>query len=246
MDLVTSSASGIDPDISPEARGIPSAARREGARDVRATPSAQRSPRIDRAAAVRTARRAARQRPRTQPRARRARSNAEVKRALALAAATIVAALATSRTSHARRRRRRLRRLHRCRRRARPLRRTRSARRSVPNDPCTSISAIVTRPSVTNSVCTVRPNHVSVESGYVNSTSSTGGGNTVTYPNALIRVGTQIPALEVQFAPPSLSARTPAGRSTATTDVGAGLNTSSGTRRSSTTAARRSSRRRPA
>ena len=26
------------------------------------------------------------------------------------------------------------------------------------NDPCTTISAIVTRPSVTNSVCTVRPN----------------------------------------------------------------------------------------
>ncbi|HEX3549570.1 MAG TPA: hypothetical protein VHT53_04305 [Candidatus Elarobacter sp.] len=91
------------------------------------------------------------------------------------------------------------------------------------NDPCTSISAIVTRPSVTNSVCTVRPNHVSVETGYVNSTSSTGGGNTVTYPSALIRVGTQVPALEVQIAPPSLIRTNAGGPLTATTDAGAGL-----------------------
>ena len=91
------------------------------------------------------------------------------------------------------------------------------------NDPCTSIAAIVTRPSVTNSVCTVRPNHVEVESGYVNSTSSSGGGNTVTYPSALIRVGLPIPALEFQLAPPSIVRTNAGGLNTASTDVGAGL-----------------------
>jgi len=91
------------------------------------------------------------------------------------------------------------------------------------NDPCTSISAIVTRPSVTNSVCTVRPNHVSIETGYVNATSSDGGGNTVTYPNALIRVGTAIPALEVQFAPPSLIRTNAGGATVASSDVAFGL-----------------------
>ncbi len=74
------------------------------------------------------------------------------------------------------------------------------------NDPCTSISAIVTRPSVTNSVCTVRPNHVEVETGYLN-TSFGGGGNAVTYPQTLIRVGTRVPALELDVAPPQMSAR---------------------------------------
>jgi hypothetical protein len=90
------------------------------------------------------------------------------------------------------------------------------------NDPCTSLSSIVGRPSVTNSVCTIRPNHVEIESGYVN-TSFTGGGNAVTYPSALIRVGTRIPALEVQFAPPSATRTNAGGIATATSDVGAGL-----------------------
>jgi hypothetical protein len=91
------------------------------------------------------------------------------------------------------------------------------------NDPCTSISAIVTRPSVTNSVCTVRPNHVEIEGGYVNTTFSGGGGNVVTYPSALIRIGTQIPALELQIAPPSAVRTNAGGVTTATTDIGAGL-----------------------
>lgn len=48
------------------------------------------------------------------------------------------------------------------------------------NDPCTSLSSIVTRPTVTNSACTVRPNHVLIETGYQNTTAN-GGGNTVVY-----------------------------------------------------------------
>jgi hypothetical protein len=91
------------------------------------------------------------------------------------------------------------------------------------NDPCTSMSAIVTRPSVTNSVCTVRPNHVEVETGYLNTTSSAGGGNTVVFPETLIRIGTKIPALEVQLAPPEVTRTSAGGLATGVTDVGAGL-----------------------
>ncbi len=87
------------------------------------------------------------------------------------------------------------------------------------NDPCTSISALVTRPSVTNSVCTVRPNHVLLETGYQN-VSFEGGGNAVTYPQALIRVGTAIPALEFDLTPPQVSR---GGGVTGSSDVGAGV-----------------------
>ncbi|HEV3088526.1 MAG TPA: hypothetical protein VGX96_15035 [Candidatus Elarobacter sp.] len=92
------------------------------------------------------------------------------------------------------------------------------------NDPCTSMSAIVTRPSVTNSVCTVRPNHVDIETGYLNTTFS-GAGNTVTYPQTLIRVGTAIPALELQIAPPQIVRSSTGGppATTGSSDVGAGL-----------------------
>jgi hypothetical protein len=90
------------------------------------------------------------------------------------------------------------------------------------NDPCTSLSAIVTRPTVSNSVCTVRPNHVLVETGYQN-TSASGGGNTVVYPQSLIRVGTAVPALEFDLAPPSAARTNIGGVTTGTTDIGAGL-----------------------
>ena len=90
------------------------------------------------------------------------------------------------------------------------------------NDPCTSLSAIVGRPSVTNSVCTVRPNHVEIETGYLN-TSAAGGGNTVAFPQSLIRIGTAIPALELQIAPPGINRTNAGGVITGTTDAGAGL-----------------------
>ena len=90
------------------------------------------------------------------------------------------------------------------------------------NDPCTSLAAIVGRPSVTNSVCTVRPNHVEIETGYLN-TSAAGGGNTVAFPQPLIRIGTAVPALELQVAPPGLNRTNAGGIVTGTTDAGAGL-----------------------
>lgn len=91
------------------------------------------------------------------------------------------------------------------------------------NDPCTSLSALVTRPTVTNSVCTVRPNHVEIETGYFNTTTP-GSGNTVTYPQTLIRVGMKIPALELQVAPPQIVRSSVAGAATTgSSDIGAGL-----------------------
>jgi hypothetical protein len=91
------------------------------------------------------------------------------------------------------------------------------------DDPCTSISAIVTRPTVTNSVCTVRPNHVLIETGYQN-TSAAGGGNTVAYPQALLRIGTDVRGLEAFIVMPGVQ-RISSGASTVSglTDVAAGL-----------------------
>ena len=92
----------------------------------------------------------------------------------------------------------------------------------VPSDPCTSLSALVTRPTVTNAVCTVRPNHVEIEGGYQNTTAPDAG-NTVIYPQALVRVGTAVPALEVQVTPPQAMRTSAGGTLTGTTDTGFGL-----------------------
>ena len=91
------------------------------------------------------------------------------------------------------------------------------------NDPCTSLSVLVSRPTVTSSVCTVRPNHVLIETGYLNTSFEAGGGS-VSAPQALIRIGTAIPALELQVAPPGLMrTRGNGGAIAASTDTGAGL-----------------------
>ncbi|HZV77746.1 MAG TPA: hypothetical protein VFF63_08320 [Candidatus Babeliales bacterium] len=72
------------------------------------------------------------------------------------------------------------------------------------SDPCGSILSIVTRPTVTTSVCTVRTGNVLVESGYANTvTTGSGGGSTVTYPQSLVRVGTFDPHLEADVIAPS-------------------------------------------
>jgi hypothetical protein len=92
------------------------------------------------------------------------------------------------------------------------------------SDPCTTISAIVTRPTVTNAVCTVRPNHVEIEAGYQNTTFP-GNGNTVVYPQGLIRVGTVVPRLELQVLPPQYERTTTLGGPVVigSSDAGAGL-----------------------
>jgi hypothetical protein len=76
-------------------------------------------------------------------------------------------------------------------------------------DPCGSILSIVTRPTVTTSVCTVRAHHVLLETGYTNTTiTGPGGGSATTYPQALLRFGTWNSHLGFYFAPPSAQTST--------------------------------------
>ena len=75
---------------------------------------------------------------------------------------------------------------------------------SAPNDPCTTMIALVTRPTVTTSVCVVKPDHLLLETGYTNTvTTGQGGGNTVAYPQALVRIPTNIKNIEVDWSPPT-------------------------------------------
>lgn len=71
------------------------------------------------------------------------------------------------------------------------------------DDPCTALSNVVTRPTVTNSVCTVEPDHVLLETGYSNVTAGNGGGATATFPQAQLRIGTDVKHLEVDVQAPS-------------------------------------------
>ncbi len=78
---------------------------------------------------------------------------------------------------------------------------------STPADPCGSLLSIVNRPTVSTGVCTVRTGHVDVESGYVNTTTAgTRGGSSALYPQALLRIGTFDPHLDVEFSLPSYQA----------------------------------------
>src|SRR5580704_2141425 len=81
-----------------------------------------------------------------------------------------------------------------------------------PSDPCGSIISIVTRPTVTTSVCTVRTGRVLIENGYTNTTTTgPGGGVTASYPQSLIRIGTSDPHLEFSVTPPSFNRSSAAG-----------------------------------
>jgi hypothetical protein len=91
------------------------------------------------------------------------------------------------------------------------------------SDPCGSILSIVTRPTVTTSTCTVRDGHALLETGYTNTTiTGNGGGNAVTYPQALLRIGIAQHA-DLEITPPSFD-RTTAGTALATgwSDTGIG------------------------
>jgi len=73
-------------------------------------------------------------------------------------------------------------------------------------DPCGSILSIVTRPTVTTSVCTVRTGSVLVENGYANTvTTGPGGGVTVSYPQSLVRLGSNDAHLEADVIAPSFN-----------------------------------------
>jgi hypothetical protein len=95
---------------------------------------------------------------------------------------------------------------------------------SAPSDPCGSILSIVTRPTVTTSVCTVRPHNVLIEGGYSNTqTTGAGGGTSVAYPQAYLRFGTSDPRLEFDVTPPSTNASSVGGTTAGgASDVGLG------------------------
>jgi hypothetical protein len=79
-----------------------------------------------------------------------------------------------------------------------------AAAASGPSDPCTTLLAVVTRPTVTTAVCAVKRGHWLVESGYENvATTGDGGGVTAGYPQTLIRVGSFVPNVEIDVVPPS-------------------------------------------
>ena len=67
---------------------------------------------------------------------------------------------------------------------------TPSAAPAGPSDPCTAMSALVSRPSFSTSSCTVKPHDLLVESGYTNTAASgRGATNTIDYPQTSLRVG---------------------------------------------------------
>jgi hypothetical protein len=93
------------------------------------------------------------------------------------------------------------------------------------SDPCGSILSLVSRPSITTSACTVRPGHVLLENGYINTvTTGPGGGNAVAYPQSFLSVGTFDPHLEFDFTPPSVERSSADGPPTITgsSDIGVG------------------------
>jgi hypothetical protein len=92
-------------------------------------------------------------------------------------------------------------------------------------DLCGTILSIVTRPTVTTSVCTVRTHGVLLESGYANTTiTGPGGGSATNYPQAFLRLGTWDPHLEIDLTPPSaLSSSAGGSRVAGTSDINAGV-----------------------
>jgi len=76
---------------------------------------------------------------------------------------------------------------------------------SGPTDPCTSLLALVNRPAVTSTPCSVKRGDLLVETGYTNTTSSGAAtGNLAVYPQGYIRVGA-LRNLELDIAPTSIA-----------------------------------------
>lgn len=71
-------------------------------------------------------------------------------------------------------------------------------------DPCGAILSIVSRPSITTAVCTVRPHHFEIESGWNNTvTTGNGAGNLGSYGIGAVRFGTGDPHFEFLLEPPT-------------------------------------------
>jgi hypothetical protein len=90
-------------------------------------------------------------------------------------------------------------------------------------DPCTSLSTLVSRPTVTTSACAVKYGDLLIESGYTNATTSgTGANSLVTYPQANLRVGLG-KNLEFDFNPESIARYSGTPRAVGTTDSSIGF-----------------------
>jgi hypothetical protein len=87
--------------------------------------------------------------------------------------------------------------------------------------PCGPIITVVSRPTITNAVCTVGPGKVLVENGWSNTvTTGPGGGNTASYPQSLLKLGTNNPRLDFELGLPNIIRTTVGGAYTAgVTDV---------------------------
>ena len=96
---------------------------------------------------------------------------------------------------------------------------------SPPPYPCTNLLSVVTRPSVTTSVCTVPSRAALIETGYTNTTlTGTGAGNAINFPQAFLRIGSGDPKFEYEFTPPSIAVTNAGGSVTrGATDAGAGV-----------------------
>ncbi|GAC1425154.1 MAG: hypothetical protein NVSMB64_32290 [Candidatus Velthaea sp.] len=91
------------------------------------------------------------------------------------------------------------------------------------SDPCNALLSLVNRPTVTTGSCVVKSNQVMVENGYTNTaTTGTGAGNTVSYPQSFIRVGTKAQNVEVELTPPSYN-RSSTGIGNGGSDLGFGV-----------------------
>ena len=75
---------------------------------------------------------------------------------------------------------------------------------SGPSDPCTSVLAVVNRPTVATGSCVYKKGHYDLETGYTNTvTTGTGAAVTVNYPQSFIRAGTDLRNVELDITPPS-------------------------------------------
>jgi hypothetical protein len=92
------------------------------------------------------------------------------------------------------------------------------------SDPCTSLLAVVQRPSVTTSVCALKYGGIILENGYTNTlTTGPGGGVSESYPQSLLRVGTPLRDLELQLVLPTYERTTVGGPANGFSDAGVGL-----------------------
>jgi hypothetical protein len=91
-------------------------------------------------------------------------------------------------------------------------------------DPCSNISAYVSRPSVSSSVCAVKSGQVVLETGYSSTTTTGAGANSTTnVPQSFVHIGIG-PRIEIDLTPPSVEVmNNGTTRTSGTSDIGLGF-----------------------